>query len=172
VDGHAWQDVTYADVIAEALQRHGDRVAFVSGDRRMSYAEAADVTGRMIRALLAHGVTRGGGVIALSPNAPEVYLLQAAAYLIGARFSGLHTLGSPADHVHVAVDSEADALEAAADAGQPVSLALVDLGLADDPAAFVRALRRASPRSRANPRPSAISRTSARGRRRSATRSC
>ena len=110
MDGHAWQDVTYADVIAEALQRHGDRVAFVSGDRRMSYAEATDVTGRMIRALLAHGVTRGGGVIALSPNAPEVYLLQAAAYLIGARFSGLHTLGSPADHVHVAVDSEASVL--------------------------------------------------------------
>ncbi len=110
MDAHARQDITYADVIAEALQRHGDRVAFVAGDRRMTYAEAVDLTGRMIRALAAHGVTRGGGVVALSPNSPEVFLLQAAAYLLGARFTGLHALGSPDDHAHVVEDSGATVL--------------------------------------------------------------
>ena len=110
MSGRPWQDITYADVIAEALQRHGERIAFISGDRRMTYSEAVDVTGRMIQVLSAHGVTRGGGVIALSPNTPEVYLLQAAAYLLGAHFSGLHALGSRDDHVHVATDSEATLL--------------------------------------------------------------
>jgi fatty-acyl-CoA synthase len=36
VSGRPWQDITYADVIAEALQRHGERIAFISGDRRMT----------------------------------------------------------------------------------------------------------------------------------------
>jgi fatty-acyl-CoA synthase len=110
VDAHARQDITYADVIAEALQRHGERVAFVAGTRRMTYSEAVDMTGRMIRVLADHGVTRGGGIVALSPNSPEVFLLQAAAYLLGARFSGLHALGSRDDHAHVVADSEATVL--------------------------------------------------------------
>lgn len=110
MNGHARQDCTYADVIAEALQRHGERVAFVAGERRMTYSQAVDVTGRLIRALADHGVGRGGGVAALGPNSPEIWLLQAAAYLLGARFTGLHALGSRDDHVHVVDDSEATVL--------------------------------------------------------------
>lgn len=110
MDARAQQDITYADVIAEALHRHGDRVAFVAGERRMTYTEAVDVTGRMVRLLADHGVTRGGGVLALGPNSPEVFLLQAAAYLLGARFTGLHALGSREDHAFVARDSEATVL--------------------------------------------------------------
>jgi uncharacterized protein (TIGR02266 family) len=49
-----------------------------------------------------------------------------------------------ARHRFVAADSEAAAVAAAGDGDAPPSLALVDLGLADDGAAFVRALRRAA----------------------------
>ncbi|QJY49924.1 AMP-binding protein [Pseudonocardia broussonetiae] len=92
---------TYADLIVEALQRTPGSEAFVHGDRRMSYAEAADLTGRMVRVLADAGVGRGGAVATLSVNAPEAYLLQLAAYLLGASYSGLHPLGSPEDHVRL-----------------------------------------------------------------------
>jgi uncharacterized protein (TIGR02266 family) len=49
-----------------------------------------------------------------------------------------------ARHRFVAADSEAAAIAAASDAETRPSLALVDLGLADDAAAFVRAMRRAA----------------------------
>ncbi|MGE5835809.1 MAG: PilZ domain-containing protein [Acidobacteriota bacterium] len=51
-----------------------------------------------------------------------------------------------ARHAYVMADSSAAALDAATDRTRPVSLALVDLGLAQDGAGFVRALRDASGR--------------------------
>ena len=51
-----------------------------------------------------------------------------------------------ARHAYVMVDNSATALDAATSAARPVSLALVDLGLARDGIAFVRALREASGR--------------------------
>src|SRR5438105_5772617 len=46
-----------------------------------------------------------------------------------------------ARHQYIAADSVRAAEDAAADQQRPISLALVDLGLADDGVAFVRALR-------------------------------
>lgn len=46
-----------------------------------------------------------------------------------------------ARHEFVMADTEAAALGAVGDAGRPISLALIDLALADDPVAFVRAVR-------------------------------
>lgn len=51
-----------------------------------------------------------------------------------------------ARHAFVTADTEQAARRAAADATRPVSLALVDLGLADDGVALVRALRHATGR--------------------------
>jgi len=48
-----------------------------------------------------------------------------------------------ARHAFVAVDTAEAATRAAADANTPISLALVDLGLADDAVAFVKALKAA-----------------------------
>jgi fatty-acyl-CoA synthase len=47
---------------------------------------------------------------ALSPNTPEVYLAQAAAFLLGARYSGLHPLGSVEDHVFLCDDAAVEIL--------------------------------------------------------------
>ncbi|MCE0764987.1 AMP-binding protein [Pseudonocardia kujensis] len=101
----ASEGALYADLIVEAFERHGDREAFVHGDRRLTYAEAKDFTARLVQVLARHGVGRGSAVAALSPNAPEAWLLQAAAYLVGASFSGLHPLGSVDDHVRLCDDA-------------------------------------------------------------------
>ena len=49
-----------------------------------------------------------------------------------------------ARHASVTAGTETAARAAAADASAPISLALVDLGLSDDPAALVRSLRQAA----------------------------
>ncbi|GAA5162324.1 fatty-acid--CoA ligase FadD8 [Pseudonocardia eucalypti] len=106
MSGQASEGALYADLIVEAFDRHGDREAFVHGDRRMTYAEARDFTARLVRVLAKSGVGRGSSVAALSPNAPEAWLMQAAAYLRGATFSGLHPLGSIEDHIRLCDDAE------------------------------------------------------------------
>jgi fatty-acyl-CoA synthase len=99
-------DLTYGDLVVEALTRWPRREAFVSGDRRMTYAQAADLLSRIQQVLAAHGIGVGGAVGALSPNEPETWLVQAASYLLGARYTGLHPLASVDDHVTVSDDAE------------------------------------------------------------------
>jgi fatty-acyl-CoA synthase len=48
----------------------------------------------------------------LSPNRPESWLAQAAAYLLGATFTGLQVLGAAQDHVFICDDAEASVLVA------------------------------------------------------------
>jgi fatty-acyl-CoA synthase len=100
----------YGDVIVEALTRFPTRTAFVAGDRRVSYAQAADMTARFAQVLTDHAVGPGSGVGVLSPNAPEVFATQAATFLSGARYSGLHPMGSVDDHVLLCDDAEIDVL--------------------------------------------------------------
>ena len=99
-------ELTAADLIIEAMERFGDREAFVLGDRRVSYGQAADTISRIVRLLATGGAGPGRAVAALSPNMPEVWLVQAAAYLLGTTYTGLHPLGSPGDHAHVCQDAE------------------------------------------------------------------
>ena len=47
---------------------------------------------------------------ALSPNVPEAWLTQAAAYLLGTTYTGLHPLGSLSDHAHICDDAGIAAL--------------------------------------------------------------
>ncbi|MCE0764978.1 AMP-binding protein [Pseudonocardia kujensis] len=101
---------SYTDVIVEALTRYPTREAFVHGDRRMTYAELADLVGRVGQVLVDHGVGPGVGVAVLAPNAPEVFVVQAAAFLAGARYSGLHPLASVDDHVGLCEDAEIEML--------------------------------------------------------------
>ncbi len=100
----------YGDVIVEALTRYPTRDAFVLGDRRVTYAESADLTSRIRQVLVNLGIRPGRGVGILSPNAPEVFLVQAATFLSGARYSGLHPLGSIDDHVFLCDDAEIEVL--------------------------------------------------------------
>ena len=101
---------SYSELIVEALQRFPEREAFVLGDRRMTYSEAADSLSRIQQVLDAHGIRQGAGVGALSVNTPEVWLTQAASCLIGGYYTGLHPLGSVDDHVWICDDAELEVL--------------------------------------------------------------
>jgi fatty-acyl-CoA synthase len=103
-------DVNYSDLLVEALTRYPDRTAFVAGDRRVSYATAADGVGRIMRVFAERGLGTGDGIAVLSGNTPEVWLVQAAAMLLGMHYSGLHPLGSAEDHAYVCDDAGADVL--------------------------------------------------------------
>ncbi|HZZ45718.1 MAG TPA: AMP-binding protein [Pseudonocardia sp.] len=103
---------SYGETIVEALTRYPDREAFVLGEQRMTYAQAADLVGRTQAVLVERGIGSGRGVGVLSPNAPEVFVAQAATFLTGARYSGLHPLGSIDDHVFLCEDAEIEVLVA------------------------------------------------------------
>jgi fatty-acyl-CoA synthase len=102
--------ISYSALIVEALTRHPDRTAFIQGDSIVSYAEAADKTSRIRRVLEGMGSKKGSCIGALSANSPDVWLVQAAAYLSGAMYTGLHALGSVDDHVQLCEDAEVDIL--------------------------------------------------------------
>lgn len=95
------RDVNYTDMITEALDRYPDREAFVFGDRRVSYRETARRVGRFMHVLVARGLVPGSAIAVLSSNIPEVWMAQAAIYLLGARFSGLHPLGAIDDYAYI-----------------------------------------------------------------------
>ena len=101
---------SYGDVIVEALTRYPSRDAFVLGERRVTYAQIADLVGRTQNVLTERGIQQGRGVGVLSPNAPEVFVVQAATFLTGARYTGLHPMGSVDDHVFLCDDAEIEVL--------------------------------------------------------------
>ncbi|HEY1974763.1 MAG TPA: AMP-binding protein [Pseudonocardia sp.] len=102
--------ISYAVLIVEALTRHPGRTAFIQDDRSISFGETAEYTSRIQQVLQARGITAGSCVGALSPNTPEVWMVQAAGCLTGARYTGLHPMGSVDDHVGLCDDAEIDVL--------------------------------------------------------------
>jgi fatty-acyl-CoA synthase len=105
-------EVTYCGLIVEALTRFPNREAFIHGDRRVSYRQAAHITAGFLAALQERGVGRGDAVALLAPNSPELWLVQAATYLLGARCTGLNLTSSQADHIYVCDDAEISVLVA------------------------------------------------------------
>jgi len=101
---------SYSELIVEAFRRFTDNVAFVFGNRRMTFADAAASMSQIQQVFAEFGITRGHAVGALSINLPEVWLAQAATYLLGARYTGLHPLGSVDDHVWVCDNAEIEVL--------------------------------------------------------------
>lgn len=101
---------SYAEVITEALTRYPDREALVMGDQRLTYAQVTDMVARTQRVLVDHGIRPGAAVGVLSPNAPEIFVVQAASYLLGARYTGLHPLGSIEDHSFLCEDADIEVL--------------------------------------------------------------
>ena len=99
--------VTLGDLIVQALTRHSSSEAFVAGDRRLTYAQVRDLVSRYMTALARRGVGLGAGVTMLSPNMPESWIVQAATYLLGGRFTGLQALASVEEHIKVCDDAEA-----------------------------------------------------------------
>ncbi|MFD7065164.1 hypothetical protein [Streptomyces sp. NPDC059906] len=91
----------------QALSRHSSSEAFVAGDRRLTHAHVRDLLAQYVAAPAHRGVESGVGGAMLSPNRPESWIVQAAAYLLGGHFTGLQSLASVTNHITVREDAEA-----------------------------------------------------------------
>lgn len=99
---------TSGTLVRECARRWGDKAFVVLGDRRLSYAQADQLSAGLARGLLAAGIGKGTHVGLLAPNGPEWVLGWLAATRIGAVVALLNTyskapeLGRALRHADVA----------------------------------------------------------------------
>ncbi|MFZ6761710.1 AMP-binding protein [Pseudoroseomonas sp. WGS1072] len=92
---------TIGDMIVTLLDRYPQRIAFIDGARRFTYAETRDAISRALQQLRALGLRRGDTVVQLSGNRPEVFFVTAAIYLLGLRSVTLQAMGGIEDHAYI-----------------------------------------------------------------------
>lgn len=130
----------YAGLVARAARDHGDRLAFVSGDRRPSWAEVeAEVAGRAA-GLVALGLRPGARLAVLLPNTLDFPIHLFAALRAGLVVVPLNTGYTPAEVRHQLADSGAAAVvtdEVGAGLLAPIRADLPDLQHVLTPAAIV-----------------------------------
>jgi fatty-acyl-CoA synthase len=110
VAGTPYEGCTCADLVIRAIQRGGDRVAFVLDDRSITYRRFGESLSRLVQALEARGLRRGDAIATLSSNRPEAFMVTAAAYLMGMRVTWMHPLASEDDHAYLLEDSAVETL--------------------------------------------------------------
>ncbi|NYT35925.1 acyl-CoA synthetase [Allopusillimonas soli] len=101
------QGGTLGDMIVTSIRRFPDRVAFIDGQTKISYQELGDLICKAVENFRRLGLRRGDGVIQLSGNRPETFVIMAAAYLMGLRSITLHTMGGIEDHKYIVQDAKA-----------------------------------------------------------------
>jgi len=101
---------TYASLIASALHRWPDRVAFVRDSSSTTYREQLETTCRLQDGLTAAGVGRGDGVAVLSRHTAEAFAAAAATICAGGRYVPINPGYSLDDAVHAIGDARASTL--------------------------------------------------------------
>ncbi|MDU7524677.1 MAG: AMP-binding protein, partial [Roseomonas mucosa] len=76
-----YESGTVGDMIVTLLDRYPDRIAFIDGERRFTYAETREAISRAAQRLRALGLRKGDTVAQLSGNRPEVFFVMTAGYL-------------------------------------------------------------------------------------------
>ncbi|MCT9118501.1 AMP-binding protein [Cupriavidus gilardii] len=102
-----YQGGTIGDMILAAIDRFPERVAFIDDGRQWTYRQLGLRIGHAIDAFRALGLRRGDGVVQLSPNRVEMFVVMAAAYLSGMRSVTLHGMGGLDDHAYIVDDAQA-----------------------------------------------------------------
>jgi acyl-CoA synthetase (AMP-forming)/AMP-acid ligase II len=82
---------TLPQVVREAARRHADKPAVVDGEVTLSYADLAEQSERVARALLAHGVAAGDRVALWAPNRYEWILAACGIHMAGAVLVPINT---------------------------------------------------------------------------------
>lgn len=100
-----YDSCTMGDLVQRAIERGGDRVAFILDEQQLSYREFGALLSQLIQALAARGVRQGDAIAALSSNRPEAFMATAAAFVMGLRITWMHPLGSEDDHAYLLEDS-------------------------------------------------------------------
>jgi len=97
---------TIGEMIVHAIDRFPKRVAFIDGQARITYRALGERISQTIATFRALGLARGDCVVQLSGNRPEVFIVMAAAYLMGLRSVTLHAMGGIDDHAYIVDDAE------------------------------------------------------------------
>ena len=95
---------TAGHLFRRAVERGGDRIAFIEGDLALTYRQFGARVSGLVQALAARGLVRGGAVATLSDNRVDAYLVTAAAGVAGLRTTAMHPLGSADDHAYILED--------------------------------------------------------------------
>ena len=98
---------TIGDMVLRALNRFADRTAFVTDQRRFSYAASRAAISAAKALFRSLGLRRGDTVVQLTKNRPEQWFVTMALFMSGLRSVALHALGSMDDHLRIINDSEA-----------------------------------------------------------------
>jgi len=79
-----WQGETFGTMLRHRAARYGDRIAIVSGDRRVSYAELDEQADRLAAGFYRLGIRAQDRVIVQLPNIPQFFEVIFALFRIGA----------------------------------------------------------------------------------------
>ncbi|MEQ7049069.1 (2,3-dihydroxybenzoyl)adenylate synthase [Paenibacillaceae sp. P-4] len=79
-----WQRETFGTMLRHRAARYGDRIAIVSGDRRISYAELDEQADRLAAGFYRLGIRAQDRVIVQLPNIPQFFEVIFALFRIGA----------------------------------------------------------------------------------------
>nr|BFE55954.1 (2,3-dihydroxybenzoyl)adenylate synthase [Dactylosporangium thailandense] len=79
-----WTGQTFDDLLRERAEAHGDRIAIVDGERRVTYAGLRDRALRLAAGLHGIGIRRGDRVVVQLPNTAEFFDVVFALFRLGA----------------------------------------------------------------------------------------
>lgn len=79
-----WQGETFGTMLRNRAAQYGDRIAIVSGDRRVSYAELDEQADRLAAGFYRLGIRAQDRVIVQLPNIPQFFEVIFALFRIGA----------------------------------------------------------------------------------------
>ena len=94
----------FGQLIVDAIQRYGERVAVIDEAREYTYAELGQRIATAIAHLESLGLESGDVVAQLSGNRAETFCIMAAAYVRGLCSVTLHPMASAQDHIDVLSD--------------------------------------------------------------------
>jgi long-subunit acyl-CoA synthetase (AMP-forming) len=102
---------TILEVFDATVKAHAERPAMLRkrGDswEPISWSGYQETVARAARALVAHGVPPGGGIVVLSANRPEWFVINLAGMTVGARVAGIYTNNTPEQCHYIAEHAEA-----------------------------------------------------------------
>lgn len=101
------EPVLLSHQLDETAAKFGSRTALVHGTTRLSWAEVAEDSRRLAKALLAQGIRRGDNVALWLPNHPQWILMWLAAVRIGAAVVPINTRYKPDEAAYILAKSEA-----------------------------------------------------------------
>jgi fatty-acyl-CoA synthase len=98
------------DLLITAIQRGGDKIAFIIDDRSLTYRQFSELLSTFIQALEARGLKKGDVVATLSSNRPEASLVTSAGWIMGLCVVSLNPTSSEDDQAYMLEDSGAKTL--------------------------------------------------------------